>query len=116
MAKETGKRIKKMGMLPTLREKRHYLLIKVESSGPEKEIKKEIDNSILRFLGILGYAKAGPKIIAVTSKNNNSYIILSILTKYVDSAKASIALIKEFQCRCIGVSGTIKKLREKFFK
>ena len=109
-----SKENKKLKMMPSLKEKRHYLLIKISANA--KEAKKLAENALMRFLGILGYAKAGPKIISVSEKKDFSYIILSITTKYVDSAKASIALIKEFSPRCIGVSGTIKKLKEKFLK
>jgi len=110
-----NKRIKKLKMMATLKEKRHYLLIKIAEKST-KEIRHIIEDAMIRFLGILGYAKSGPKIISITNKGGNSYIIISVTTKYVDAVKASIALIKEGSPRCIGVSGTIKKVKEKFLK
>ena len=108
---------KKIKLKPTLREKRHYLVIAVETERDmnEKQLKDVIKAAILEFLGILGYAKAGPLFIETGrfKKEHGYYVIVSVLTKYVDHVKASCALInaKDLSVRCIGVSGTIKKSR-----
>ena len=106
---------KKIKLKPTLREKRHYLVIAVETDKDmnEKQLRDIIKNSILEFIGTLGYAKAGPLFIETGKMKKGYYIIVSVLTKYVDHVKGACALIhaKDLSVRCIGVSGTIKKSR-----
>lgn len=106
---------KKIKLKPTLREKRHYLVLAIETGKElsDKEIKTIIQNSILEFIGTLGYAKAGPLFIETGKMKKGYYIIVSVLTKYVDHVKGACALIHEkgLSIRCIGVSGTIKKSR-----
>lgn len=104
-----GKEIKKLKMLSTLKEKKHYLVLTSEEAE-EKDIKK----AILDFIGVLGYAKAGIFFVEqerINSKEN--CFILSVTTSHVDRIKVSISLMKP-KVRCLGVSGTIKKAREKF--
>ena len=54
--------MKKLRLKPSFKEQRHYLLLKVDSKKKltTKETIKKIDQSILNFIGILGYAFAGP--------------------------------------------------------
>ena len=68
-------------------------------------------NGILDFIGILGYAKAGPLFVETGKIKKKSYFIISVTTKYIDKVKASVSLIREpsLSFRCVGVSGTIKK-------
>lgn len=98
---------KKLKLLPTLREKRHYLIIKprAKKETSEKELKEKIEKVILNFIGIFGYAKAGPLFIEL----KKNYAIVSITTKYVSLVKAALSLTNELEC--VGVSGTIKKVR-----
>jgi RNase P/RNase MRP subunit POP5 len=123
-------------MRPTLKEKRHYMIISVSSSEKldDSEIKNKIESCIKNFIGSLGLASAGPifvKIKDVSGKKNNHLVLkennlskindntyiyrylvtLSVLTKYVDYVKASLVLWKEasISVKCVGVSGTIKK-------
>ncbi len=112
IAKSTKKnKIKKLKLLPSLREKRHYIVLVVEGKINEDKTKEIINKAILDFIGILGYAKAGPLFVETGKIKKNIYFIISVTTKYVDKIKASFALIDEPNLffRCIGVSGTIKK-------
>jgi len=106
---------KKIKLKPTLREKRHYLVLYIETSREmnNNQLKDLVKNAILEFIGTLGYAKAGPLFIETGNMKKGYYIILSVLTKYVDHAKSACALINEkgMSIRCVGVSGTIKKVR-----
>lgn len=105
MKQKTNKPIeKKLKLLPTLREKRHYLVIKSKQEMSEKELHEKIDKTILDFIGIFGYAKAGPLFIEL----KKDYAIVSITTKFVEQVKAALALS---DMECVGVSGTIKKVR-----
>lgn len=99
--------VKKLRLLASLKEKRHYLVIKPvdsEKTFEEKEFKDKIDKAILDFIGVLGYSEAGPLFIEI----RKNYAIVSIITKYVDRVKASLSF---YGLRCVGVSGTIKKSR-----
>ncbi|MCS7134410.1 MAG: hypothetical protein NZ889_00925 [Candidatus Pacearchaeota archaeon] len=107
---------------PSLREKRHYLLIKVNSEKDldEKEIKEKIKKAIFEFIGILGYANAGPIFIDIEDENlkkemkSKKMIVLSVTTKFVKHVKAALILSKEknFSLDCIRVSGTLKKIKD----
>lgn len=108
---------KKLKLLPSLKEKRHYLVLITETEEKnidvdEIKIKEIINKAILDFLGILGYAKAGPLFVETGNiSRKKAYLIISVTTKYVNKVKAACALIHEppLFFRCIGVSGTIKK-------
>lgn len=113
---------KKLNLMPTLREKRHYLVIRVENVLNEDEVRKAISKAILDFIGIYGYAQAVPLFIETGKmkkekeqergkKENVFYAIVSATTKYIDLIKASLTLITNPKMSCIGVSGTIKKSR-----
>jgi len=93
---------------PALREKRHYLVVLVDASEPEKFVK----DSIMHYIGIWGFAQAGPQIIEAGKSNGNNYVILSVLTKWQELVKSALAL--SGKCRVIGISGTIHKAKEKW--
>ncbi len=97
--------LKKLKMMPSLKEKRHYLVIKPFQDVVEQEFLNAVDKALIDFLGIFNYAKAGPLYIEV----RRDYILLSVTTKYVNEVKAALSLSKTG--KCIGVSGTIKKSR-----
>jgi len=85
---------------PSHREKKRYLLIK----GKDAE-KKIIEEVILEFIGVLGYAETSPKFL----KTNSSGIVLAVNRKSVDKIRASFLMSKK-DIRIERVSGTIKKL------
>ncbi len=117
--KQKLEKLKKLKLLPSLREKRHYLVLIINDKKlNNKKIKEIINKAILNFIGVLGYAKAGPLFVEMgqTGKrktDENFYVILSVTTKHVDVVRASLALTN---VKCIGVSGTIKKAKEKFLR
>ena len=84
---------------PSHREKKRYILIKGKDAD-----KKNIEETILEFIGILGFAEACPKFIKVEDK-----IILAVNRKTVDKIRTSF-LMSEKDLKIIRVSGTIKKL------
>jgi RNase P/RNase MRP subunit POP5 len=87
---------------PSHREKKRYLLI----AGTEAN-KKAIDEAILEYVGILGYAKASPKVI-LTQKDK---LILAINRKELDKVRAAFILSgKKIQVKKI--SGSIKNLKD----
>lgn len=78
---------------PSLRENKRYLL--VEAS------KEQVEQAILDFIGILGYAKAG---VMFPSTG-----ILAVNREALDSIRASLVLAG---IKIKRVSGTIKGLRK----
>ena len=85
---------------PTHREHKRYLLV----SGKDAN-KKEIEESILKFIGILGYAKACPQIL----KTIGSKVVLAINRKELEKIRASFVLSGK-ELRIEKVSGMINKL------
>jgi RNase P/RNase MRP subunit POP5 len=85
---------------PSHREHKRYLLI----SGKDAS-QKNIEESILRFVGILGYAKASPQI--VKSKGEKS--IVAINRSELEKVRASFAL-SGMNIHVDRVSGAINNL------
>lgn len=97
----------KLKLLPTLKERKRYLVLLIKARSEEK-VKKAVDKALLEFLGIFGYAQAGPMIMEMGKRNAGFYCILSVNRKHVDKVKAAFSL---FGIRCIGVSGSLRKVR-----
>lgn len=85
---------------PSHREHKRYLLL----SGKDAT-KENIEEAILRFIGVLGYAKACAQII----KETKSGLILSINRQELDKVRASLVLSgKDIHVK--KVSGMINRL------
>ena len=84
---------------PSHREKKRYLLI----SGKDSD-KKVIEEVILEFIGVLGYAEASPKFI----KNSQGKIILAVNRNFVDKIRTCF-LMSEKDLQIIRVSGSVGK-------
>lgn len=97
---KSKKHIKAKRLSPALRDKRHYLVIKEAN-------KEDIDKAILKNLGNLGYRKVNPKFI----RYEKDKIFLSVIRNQVNKVKSSLAMEK---IKVVGVSGTIKRARQKF--
>ncbi len=98
-------------LLPSLRERNRYIEYKVKGTN---NIEKEfIYNMIKKFIGELGMAKAGVRLL----KNNGNKGIIKVNHKHVDEVKVALALINnhnnnEIKVECTKVSGVLKKLKE----
>jgi RNase P/RNase MRP subunit POP5 len=68
---------------PSHREHKRYLLL----SGKDAN-KKEIEESILKFVGLLGYAKASPAFV----KTIGSKLVLAVNRQEIDKIRASFTL------------------------
>ena len=85
---------------PSHREHKRYLLL----SGKDAT-KESIEEAILRFIGVLGYARACPQII----KETKTGLILAINRQELDKIRASFILSgKDIQVK--KVSGMINRL------
>jgi len=88
----------KMKLPSTLREKRHYIIVK-------KIEDVKIKNALMDYLGIINYAKASPKLIKLDDK-----IAISIERDFVHIAKTALLLSK---IPVLKVTGTLKKAKGK---
>ena len=91
----------KIKLLPSLKEKKHYLVFKGEKEKAEK--------ALFEFLGILGMAKANPQVIIM--KEGRGIIMFN--REYADDIKSALAFSG---IHTLGISGTINKAKQKFLK
>ena len=87
---------------PSHREKKRYLLIKGKDADKEK-----IDNVILEFIGVLGYAEASPVII----NQEKNQVVLAVNTKSLNKIRASFMMSNK-ELNIVRVSGTLKSLEK----
>ena len=80
---------------PSMRDKKRYLFLE------GKFTKKEVEGAILKYIGVLGFAKASPMWI--------SDKILAVNRKEIDKIRASLVFLDGL--KIAKVSGTLKKLR-----
>lgn len=85
---------------PSHREHKRYLLISGKDAGKEK-----IEGSILKFIGILGYAKACPQII----KTIGNKVVLAVNRQEIDKIRASF-ILSGMDIKIEKVSGILNKL------
>ena len=88
-------------LYPSHREKKRYLLI----SGKDID-EKSIDEAILNFIGILGYAEASCQVV----KKVRGKFILIVNNKALDKVKAAL-LLSGKDIRVEKVSGSIGNLK-----
>ena len=86
---------------PSHREKKRYLLIKGKDVS-----RKIIEEVILEFIGVLGFAEASPQVI----ESINGRIILAVNRNSLDKIRASF-LMSDKDLEIVKVSGALKKLR-----
>ena len=111
--------MKLKAILPSLREKKRYIVFEVEnpSNVGFKGTKTAIMRSAKDFLGDMGLAKAG---IFFLKDWKSQRGILRVNSKYVNYTKASLALVTEMdgkraRIKSVGVSGVVNKVRESHF-
>ena len=101
-----------MKLLPALKQKKRYVVFAIVSDTKFSvaEIKKEVSEALLLFLGQLGMSKAVPLFI----KAENNKFIMKVNHKWVDELKTGLLLIKKIKNKPVMVksiitSGTLKK-------
>ncbi len=81
-----------------MRENRRYLLLEIRD-------KSKVQKAVLKFIGELGWGKAGPQFI-----ESKEGLILSINAKSLDEIRTSLKLDN---INVVKVSGTINKLKSR---
>ncbi len=101
-----------MKLLPALKQKKRYVVLEIvsDTNFSLAEIRKEVDNALLLFLGQLGLSKAVP--LFIKAKNNK--FIMKVNHKWVDELKSALILIKKIKNKSVIIksiitSGTVKK-------
>jgi ribonuclease P/MRP protein subunit POP5 len=102
-----------MKLSPSLRQKKRYIVFEVISDQKftAVEVKKEVEQALLSFLGQFGVAQAAPLFLGEKFKNNK--FIIKINHKYVNHCVSALILIKSIKnksviLKSIITSGTIK--------
>ncbi len=85
---------------PTMRENKRYLLV----NG--RNLRENIEKSILEFVGILGMSKTGLSFI----KSGNDESVICINREAINEVRGSFVVFKE-KIEVKRVSGTLKGLR-----
>lgn len=105
-------------LLPTLREKKRYLVYEVisESAVKQQDAEANIKIAFHEFLGDLGMAKAGIMFLKDWEKNKG---IIKMGHKEVDNVKAALTLVKEINgnkaiVKSLGLSGILEKARARY--
>lgn len=86
---------------PSHKEKKRYLLIKGKDVN-----KKNLEDSILEFIGVLGFAEASPNVI----KSGKGKIILAINRNSLEKVRSSF-LISKKDINIVKVSGAVGNLK-----
>jgi RNase P/RNase MRP subunit POP5 len=86
---------------PSHREKKRYLLIKGKNTN-----KKNIEEAILEFIGVLGYAATCPQFISAS----RGKIVLCINRAMLEKVRTSF-LMSGKDIQVVKVSGAVKKLK-----
>ena len=111
-------------VLPTLREKKRYVVFEVISKGKISDFEKVSDAvclSTIRFVGELGAARAGVIVLGNKWDEQTQRGIIKVIHKHVDAVKASFVFIdkidgKDAIVRSLGVSGILRKAENNFLK
>lgn len=104
-------------ILPSLKEKKRYLVFEVRSRNKinmETAI-KHLDNEIKRVLGEIGYGRAG--IMFMKMKDNKGMIRVN--NKEADELRLALSLVKDINNQqvvitTLGMSGIMKKAEERW--
>ena len=105
-------------LLPSLREKKRYVVYEILSDKGVNagQAREAIYNNLLKMMGEIELGRAGMQILPDYTMQRG---IIKISNKYVDTLKASFALMEKINNNKVivasrGVSGAINKARSKF--
>ncbi len=109
-------------VLPSLREKKRYLVFEIISKKDIKsfsDVSNLIWQSSLSFLGEVETAKAGIWVLPDKWSQKKQKGMIKVNNKYTDNLKTALTLIKSFKrqqiiIKSVGVSGMINKADKKY--
>ena len=108
-------------VLPSLREKKRYLVFEIISKdkiNPNK-VSESILGSCKDYLGEMGMAKAGLLMLNDKYNQENQRGIIRVSNKMLNNLKAALCFVKEIDnqqviVKSVGVSGILKKAENKY--
>ena len=111
-------------VLPSLREKKRYLVFEVISKqkiNDANQVSSAIWNASLQFLGQLGTAKAGLMVLSNKWDQKLQRGIIKVSHRHVDAVKAALIFANKIDnedviFRSLGVSGILRKAENRFLK
>ena len=111
-------------ILPSLREKKRYLVFEViskEKINDAESVSNAIWNCSLQFLGQLGTAKAGLMVLNNKWDSELQRGIIKVSHRHVDAVKAALTFASKIDnsdviFRSLGVSGILKKAENRYLK
>jgi len=110
----------KLKKLPSLREKKRYLVFRIISESPldYPNVKGAMWHSMENWLGQNELAQASPRLVKNLWDGRKKKGFLQCTPKYVDQVKVALALIKQIGdqrviFQVIRVTGTIKSGKDK---
>ncbi len=105
-----------MKPLPSMKEKKRYLVIKVFSKNKfsKSMIIKSLKENFKTFFGLMSLSKASIMVLGERFNDQNQTIMIKVSNKYVEELVSSLILIKEIEGSKVSIkslicSGTIKK-------
>lgn len=108
-------------LLPSLRERNRYIAFEVISDSDigRGGVVKATWGSVLKFLGELNASRTSLWVMNWNDEKKEG--ILKVNHKSVDEVRSALALVKEINGKrvifhILGVSGTVKKTRERYLK
>ena len=108
-------------VLPSLKEKKRYLVFEIISK--DKIIPNKIQEAIFKgcqqYLGELGMAKAGLLMLNDKYNKEKQKGIIKVNNKMLNNLKAALCFVKEIDnqkviVKSVGVSGILKKAENKY--
>lgn len=104
-------------VLPSLREKKRYLVFEIVSREPVKDfsaVSRAVWGSVLDLSGVLGAASAGIWLLSDKFNKDKQAGIIKVNHKKADLLKAALATIRQIDgvdviVRSVGLSGILKK-------
>ncbi|MBI2650551.1 ribonuclease P protein component 2 [Candidatus Woesearchaeota archaeon] len=111
-------------VLPSLREKKRYLVFEViskERINDANRVSSAIWNASLQFLGQLGTAKAGIMVLSNKWDSKLQRGAIKVSHRHVDAVKAALIFANKIGnedaiFRSLGVSGILRKAENRFLK
>ena len=110
--------IKLKQLSPSLKEKKRYLVYEIISEDElDKNPSKEIVKKLTSLLGIFDSAKAGMQSVQYDKKTQRG--VLRVAHTELEKLKTTLALVNKIKdqdvlIRTVGVSGILKKARNKY--
>lgn len=111
---------KKVKAMPSsLREKKRYIVFKVNEVIERKSLEFLLNKQLLSFTGIKGFAEMNPKLIDFNERNGKG-ILRANLSRLNDAISSLLMLKtiegKAFQVQILSVSGTLRKPKKALIK